>query len=95
MDPVEAAAPDAALDEWLAEHTDLTKTEILQTLAGELDALDGEILSLMLDGVRETGQYALVMGITGEDVDTQRQLVKRAKDRLTKKLQRFGQRIGR
>lgn len=95
MASLEPEPLDDALDEWLAAHTDLTKSEILQALADEIDPLDGEILSLMLNGVRETARFAEVMDISDEDVDTQRQLVKRAKDRLIKKLQRFGQRIGR
>jgi hypothetical protein len=48
----------------------------------------------MLEGVRETRQFAQVMGISHLDEESQRVAVKKAKDRLGKQLQRFGRRIG-
>jgi len=83
-----------ALDEWLAQYTDLSRQEVLAALEAEINPDDISILMLMLDGVRETQRFAQVMGIADQDEKTQRQEVKRAKDRLIKQLQRFGQRIG-
>ncbi len=83
------------LDEWLLQHTDLSRQEILEALDAELDEDDSRILLLMLDGVRETSEFASVLGISHLDELEQRKEVKRAKDRLTKKLQRFGKRIDR
>jgi RNA polymerase sigma-70 factor (ECF subfamily) len=82
-----------ALDEWLAQHTELSRRELLAALDAEIDPNDKDILMLMLEGVRETERYAEVMGIAGEDETRQRQAVKRAKDRLIKQLQRFGQHV--
>ena len=59
-----------------------------------MDPNDKGILLLMLEGVRETHRYAQVMGIANQDETVQRREVKRAKDRLIKQLQRFGQRVG-
>jgi RNA polymerase sigma-70 factor (ECF subfamily) len=81
------------LDEWLQQHTDLSRQELLEALANELDNTDREILLLMLEGVRATTEYAEVMGIGYQDEVDQRREVKRAKDRIIKKLQRFGQRM--
>lgn len=83
-----------ALDEWLAQYTDLSRQEVLAALEAEIDPADKGILMLMLDGVRETERYAQVMGIGNQEEKFQRQEVKKAKDRLVKQLQRFGQRIG-
>lgn len=89
-DPIEAHF---ALDEWLEQHTDLSRQQVLAALEAELDPNDKDILMLMLEGVRETERYAEVMGIAYQDEKAQRRAVKRAKDRLVKQLQRFGQRI--
>jgi hypothetical protein len=66
----------------------------LAALDAELDPIDKDILLLMMEGVRETHRYAQVMGIVHQDEMEQRREVKRAKDRLIKQLQRFGQNIG-
>lgn len=81
------------LDEWLQERTDLSLTEILQLLNEELDEYEKGILLLMLDGVRDSKSYASVLGIAQMNDAAQQQVVKRAKDRLVKKLRRFGDRI--
>ncbi|MCB8945117.1 MAG: hypothetical protein H6658_15330 [Ardenticatenaceae bacterium] len=83
------------LDLWLQEHTDLPRQEIYDRLAGELAAADKVILSLILEGVRATADYAAVMGIGHLSEPAQRREVKRAKDRILKQLRRFGQNIGR
>lgn len=78
------------LDEWLQEHTTLSRLAIMRALENELDAVDQEILLLMLEGVRDSEQYAVVMNISQLDNQSQRAEIKRAKDRLNKKLRRFG-----
>jgi hypothetical protein len=83
------------LDEWLLEHTDMSLSEILKTLDAELDEQEKKVLMLMLEGVRESSRYAQILGVSQLDKASQRREVKRAKDRLMKKLQRFGQRIKR
>jgi len=81
------------LDEWLQERTDLSLSEILELLNEELDEYEKGVLLLMLDGVRESKSYASVLGIEHMNDSAQQQVVKRAKDRLVKKLRRFGDRI--
>ncbi|MCA9972429.1 MAG: hypothetical protein KC425_19540 [Anaerolineales bacterium] len=84
-----------ALDHWLAQHTHLSRQEILAHLDAELSREDRQILLLVLDGVRASEKFAQVLGISHWDDAAQRQEVKRAKDRIFKHLQRFGQRIAR
>lgn len=81
------------LDEWLQERTELSLTEILQMLDEELDEYEKRILLLMLDGVRDSTSYASALGLDDLNEVAQQQAVKRAKDRLVKKLRRFGERI--
>jgi len=81
------------LNEWLETHTQLTRTELLRKLDEDLDKTDKEMLLLMLDGVRDTSQFAEVLGLSHLPQDEQRAEVKRAKDRLQKRLQRFGNQI--
>lgn len=88
--PVEAHF---ALDEWLEQHTELSLKEIFAALEREIDPDDIAVLMLMAEGVRETERYAEVMGVGHLGEETQRQVVKKAKDRLIKQLQRFGERI--
>lgn len=47
-----------------------------------------QVLTLMIDGVRETSAYAEVLGITDLPEAAQRKQVKQVKDRLKKRLQR-------
>lgn len=47
-----------------------------------------QVLALMIDGVRETGAYAQVLGIIDLPEAAQRKRVKQVKDRLKKRLQR-------
>ncbi len=54
---------------------------------------DKKLLELMLDGERKTERYAEVLGISHLNADEQRRQVKRAKDRLTKRLQRLGMKL--
>ncbi len=58
--------------------------------AGSKDKADARVLELMHKGERETAAYAEVLGITHLDKKEQAREVKRAKDRLTKRMQRAG-----
>lgn len=78
-----------ALDNWLQAHTQTQRQDVLRAMYQALAQADREILLLMLDGVRETSQFAGVLGVTDQDILVQRQAVKRAKDRIKKQLQRF------
>jgi hypothetical protein len=51
---------------------------------------DRRFLHLMMDQVRETRAYAKVLGIENKDDAEQRQIVKRNKDRIKKRIQRLG-----
>lgn len=60
-------------------------------IAAELAALSAAeraVLELMIEGVRETDAYAAVLGITDRSADERRAEVKRAKDKLQKRLGR-------
>lgn len=81
------------VDAWLSQHTSLSQEEFIDALNSLLDATDQKVFSLLLDGVRETEVYAEVMGLDGENIQVQQQEVKRAKDRVIKKLQRSGPRL--
>lgn len=52
------------------------------------DPLDEEIVTLMLDGERNTLEYARVLGITERPVHEQERIVKQHKERLKKFLRR-------
>lgn len=80
-----------ALDEWLQQHTQRSRQEIMVFLAEELSLVDKQFLLLMTEGVRESRRYAEVMNILHLDAAAQQSEVKRAKDRLIKKVRRFAQ----
>ena len=82
------------LEEWLEEHTRLSRMDIMRLLEEELDDVDQQMLLLMLEGVRDTEAFAAIMDISHLDIETKRLEVKRAKDRLNKKLRRFGEKLG-
>jgi RNA polymerase sigma-70 factor, ECF subfamily len=79
-----------ALDDLLQRHTDWSFAEITQALEAQLDPVEKRCLWLMLEGVRENARYVEVLDLAKIDENEQRTEVKRAKDRLVKKLQRFG-----
>jgi DNA-directed RNA polymerase specialized sigma24 family protein len=82
-----------ALDDLLQRHTDWSFAEIIQELEAQLDRPEKRCLWLMLEGVRDNGRYVAALDLARMDEASQRAEVKRAKDRLVKKLQRFGTRI--
>jgi DNA-directed RNA polymerase specialized sigma24 family protein len=89
----DAQAESSEIDEWLLEHTDLSLSEIINALNDDLDEYEKKVLMLMLEGVRESENYVSILGVEKYDKETQQKAVKRAKDRLMKKLRRFGQKI--
>ena len=76
------------LDQWL-NNGDTGQQTILRQFEAELDTTDRQLFLLMLNGVRETEPYAEIMELASQPVAEQRREVKRAKDRLTKRLTRF------
>jgi RNA polymerase sigma factor (sigma-70 family) len=58
------------------------------------DPRDRRILDLMLSGERKTSAYNIVLGIQDRNFKEQQRIVKRNKDRITKRLQRLGGKIG-
>jgi DNA-directed RNA polymerase specialized sigma24 family protein len=76
------------LDQWL-DNGDSGKQTMLRQFEAELDTTDRQLFLLMLNGVRETEPYAEIMQLAAQPLPEQRREVKRAKDRLTKKLTRF------
>jgi DNA-directed RNA polymerase specialized sigma24 family protein len=83
----------AALDALLERHTDWSFAEIAQALESHLDRVEKRCLWLMLEGVRDNARYVGALGLAQMDEAGQRAEVKRVKDRLVKKLQRFGESI--
>lgn len=93
LPPQDLLTESGQLEEWLQEHTQLSRQEIINRLATELAPEDEQILLLMLEGERDSQKYASVMGVSHLEPNQQRLEVKRAKDRLVKKLSRFGDRL--
>jgi DNA-directed RNA polymerase specialized sigma24 family protein len=79
-----------ALDDLLQRHTDWSFAEIIQALEAQLNRAEKRCLWLMLEGVRDNARYVAALDLSQMDEASQRAEVKRAKDRLVKKLQRFG-----
>jgi RNA polymerase sigma-70 factor (ECF subfamily) len=57
------------------------------------DPMDRRILALMLQGERATAAYATVLGIQAAPEQEQKSIVKRHKDRISKRLERLGESI--
>lgn len=74
--------------------TETKRAELLRMVAKTFpDKRDRELLSLMMDGERKTAAYSNILGIQALSLDEQRKIVKRHKDRITKRLQRLGGKI--
>jgi RNA polymerase sigma-70 factor, ECF subfamily len=58
------------------------------------DLQDQQILSLMMSGERQTAAYSQVLGISHLEHKERQRIVKRHKDRLSKRLQRLGGKLG-
>lgn len=55
-----------------------------------LDAHDRELIELMAEGEHESERYARVLGVDHLDIAERRRRVKQAKDRVRRRLKRFG-----
>jgi len=78
----------------LDSMTTAERIEVLRTVGKVFpDARDRAFLKLMMDGERRTAVFCNVLGIQALTPDEQRKIVKRHKDRITKRLQRFGGKI--
>lgn len=82
--------PQVVLDDLLQCHTDWSFPAIIKALEKHLDRVEKRCLWLILEGVRDNARYVEVLDLLEMDEASQRVEVKRAKDRLVKKLQRFG-----
>lgn len=76
---------------WLQEYTGLNREAFLEAFSVTLPESDRRIFDLMLTGTRQTEPYAALMGLSLLSVPTQRQEVKRAKDRIMVRFKRFAQ----
>ena len=59
------------------------------------DPMDLRLLTLILEGERSTERFARILGLCGLPVKEQRRQVKRHKDRIKKRLERYGRTIRR
>lgn len=70
------------------------RVELLRTVSEMFpDARDQALLKLMMNGERRTAAFCDVLEIQTLTPDEQRKIVKRHKDRITKRLQRLGGKI--
>jgi hypothetical protein len=90
--------PSARNSRW-ADTTDLAgrvadalDDERLAAMLAHLVGRDREVVELMLDGERRTTEFATILGLQDRPLDEQVREVKRAKDRLKKKMQRWWRR---
>jgi RNA polymerase sigma-70 factor (ECF subfamily) len=67
---------------------------LLRSVREQLTEGDRRVLDLMLQGERSTAVHAEALGLTALPVAEQEREVKRAKDRVTKRLQRGGREHG-
>jgi DNA-directed RNA polymerase specialized sigma24 family protein len=79
--------------DWLKEFTDRSPKDVIAELLKEFDPVEQRALQLMLEGVRDTAQYAEILDIADLDNASQTREVKRLKDRIKKRIQRFGDRM--
>lgn len=73
---------------------DVQNSEELRSLLKDLTAIfdspvDMEMAKLILQGERDTAAFAKVLGIDGSNIDEQRKEVKRQKDRIKKRIERW------
>ena len=81
-------------DQVLNGMTETEKAELLSMINETFpDSCDRAFLALMMDGERRTTMFSDVLGIQSLSLDEQRKIVKRHKDRITKRLRRLGGKI--
>ena len=78
---------DAVLSKEEAEAARL----VVQRLRGDLNERDRAVLDLILEEERRTTVYAAVLGVADQPENEQARIVKRAKDRVRKRIERGGE----
>ncbi|OGO20589.1 MAG: hypothetical protein A2144_02785 [Chloroflexi bacterium RBG_16_50_9] len=78
------------LDSLTAAERAKILSKIEETFPGKQER---ELLDLIIHGERKTDKYSEILGIQNLTPDEQRKIVKRHKDRITKRLQRLGGRV--
>jgi hypothetical protein len=79
------ADPRASPEHWLDEIDPAILGRIAAALPGERDR---RVLALIAEGERQMEAFAEVLGLDGRPLPEQRREVKRAKDRVLKRVQR-------
>lgn len=69
----------------LNEHNEIVFLQLRELLP---DSLDRSVLELMINGERETLQFAKIIGVSDKSPEEQFKIVKRHKDRIKKVIQR-------
>ncbi len=82
------------IDDWLLKYTSISREQLLQELSDELSPIDIQIVISMSDGIRDVEHYSAIIGVQNLSAEERKREVKRAKDRIKKKLERFGKRKG-
>jgi RNA polymerase sigma-70 factor (ECF subfamily) len=81
-------------DQMINGMTSAKRAEIMRMVDETFpDSRDRAFLELMMNGERRTTIFSGVLGIQSLTPDEQRKIVKRHKDRITKRLQRLGGKI--
>jgi len=84
---------DRELTEWIEDMADQSAEDFFKEFRDKFDDQEWAVIQeWVIDGNRETEPIALILRIETEDNEIQRKEVKRYKDKLQKKMQRFGER---
>jgi len=70
------------------------QVEAARELLRQLSPRDHELAQMVVDGVRSYTAWAEILGVGHLPLDVQKREVKQQKDRIKKKLERMGERIG-
>jgi hypothetical protein len=73
----------------------LLDSPVLETIQSSFDAIEWQVVELIVEGERHTAAYARVLDLTHLPALEQASTVKRVKDRLLKRLQRLAPRVPR
>jgi len=71
------------------EEEEAEAQRVIEALEKDADPDEIAVLHLMFDGVRATARYAAALGISHLPIDEQRRIVKRYRDRWTKRFERY------
>jgi hypothetical protein len=73
----------------IRDEQDADARQLIAAVEGQCDPRDSAVLRLLLDDVKAMAAYAAVLGISHLPIEAQEQIVKRAKDRVKKRLGRY------